>query len=284
MRSYEDQYLDIMERILNEGDVRNTRNAVVKSIFRPSIEIDMENEKYSSIENGVYSGKVPIVTSRKIFYKGVLGEIAAFLRGPNDVKDFEKFGCNYWNLWSREDGSMNLSYGNDWINWNSATREGTNINQVQNVINSISKDPYSRRHIITGWNPQAIHDGLSLPCCHTFYQWYVRGDYLDFMFYQRSADWAIGVPSNIVLAYIFNVIMSYHTGYRPGKVYMDFGDAHLYKDHWETAKEHINRKPLSPATYRFNPKDEDTLFDFIPENITISDYKYLSKLKYKLYK
>ena len=182
MKNFEKQYLDIANQILSTGFQANTRNAVTKSIFCPQIIIDLP------------PNEIPIITTRKMFYGGVFGEVAAFLRGPKSVSDFEKFGCNYWDYWADQSGDLVLSYGNDWINWNSATKAGTGINQIQNVIDSLRNDPHGRRHIVTGWNPEAIEDGLSLPCCHTFYQWYVTTDNtLEFMYYQRSADWMVGV-------------------------------------------------------------------------------------------
>ena len=179
MKSFEQQYLDICKTIIEEGYETNTRNAVTKSIFGPQLVINMKKQN-----------EFPLITTRKIFYEGVFGEVAAFLRGPKNIKDFEDQGCNYWKLWAdNKQGDITLSYGNDWINWGSSTRTGTGINQVANVINSLRYNPNDRRHIITGWNPAAVEDGLSLPCCHCFYQYNVSADNtLDLMYYQRSAD------------------------------------------------------------------------------------------------
>jgi thymidylate synthase len=274
MKSFEKQYLDIAKKILDEGYVIETRNAITKSIFGPQLIIDMKEPN-----------EFPIITTRKIFYKGVFGEVAAFLRGPKNIKDFEDQGCNYWKLWQdNDDGDITLSYGNDWIDWGSSTRNGTGINQIQNVINSIKNNPNGRRHIVTGWNPQAIEDGLSLPCCHTFYQWNVsHNNTLDLMYYQRSADFAVGVPSNMVMAYLMNLLMAEQTGYIPGKIIMNFGNAHLYDKHWEGMTKQIKRRPKNKfAKYELDMVGK-SLFRFTPDCIKISDYTHHDPIKYHLY-
>ncbi len=273
MNNFEKRYLEIAKDIMDNGYEVETRNAKTKSIFGAQLVIKLDE------------GEFPLLTTRKIFYNGLFGEVAAFLRGPKNIKDFEDQGCNYWKLWADNDeGDITLSYGNDWIDWNSSTREGTGINQVQNVIDSLKNDPHGRRHIITGWNPQALEDGLSLPCCHTFYQYNVSGDNtLDLMYYQRSADFMVGVPSNIAMAYLMLILMANETGMKVGKVIMNFGNAHIYEKHWEDAKEQIERKPLDNLPkYELN-MDGKSLFEFTKDCISISDYDNQGVIKYFLY-
>ena len=276
MKSFERQYLDIASRILSEGYETDTRNAVTKSIFGPQLIISMRDQN-----------EFPLLTTRKIFHKGIFGELAAFIRGPKNISDFEKQGCYYWKKWEdNKDGDITLSYGNDWINWGSSTRETgrVKINQVEDVIHSLKYDPNSRRHIITGWNPAAVHDGLSLPCCHCFYQYNVSADNtLDLMYYQRSADWAVGVPSNMAMAYLMLILMADEVGMSPGKVIMNFGNAHLYEKHWDDMKEQLKRKPKPNfAKYELDMVGK-SFFNFTPDCIKITEYVHDDPIKYYLY-
>jgi thymidylate synthase len=275
MTSFERQYLNIAKQILDTGYETETRNATTKSIFGPQLIIDM-----------LEPNEFPIITTRKIFYSGVFGEFAAFLRGPKNIKDFEDQGCNYWKLWAdNKEGEITLSYGNDWINWGSSTRYGTDINQIENVIHSLKYNPNDRRHIITGWNPAAVEDGLSLPCCHCFYQYNVSADNtLDLMYYQRSADWAVGVPSNIVMSYLMLILMAQEVGMIPGKVIMNFGNAHLYEKHWDDMREQITRKPKNMfAKYTLDMVGK-SIFNFTKDRIKIENYNHHTAINYYLYK
>ena len=212
---FEIDYAKIVADILVEGEVRRGRNGETKSTFVQTLQFDLKDG-------------FPLLNGRKIFYKGVLGELAAMLRGPKELADFERFNCNYWKQWAEDDGKLNVDYGNSWLNFGGA-------NQLRDLVKGLRTDPTGRRHIITGWNPANLPT-LSLPCCHLLYQWYVRdtGE-LDMMWYQRSADWMVGVPSDAVLAAAWNIILANEVGYIPGKVTMVFGDAHIYAEHYDGA-------------------------------------------------
>ena len=221
MKTFEESYVDLVKRVLTEGKVRDTRNAYTRSTFATTLEID-------SLKHGYF----PILQGRKIFYKGVLGELAAMLKGPKTLKDFKDEGCNYWAQWANEDGTIELDYGNAWRDFNG-------VNQLKNTVESLTLNPYGRRHLITGWNPSRLAT-LSLPCCHLLYQWYVTNDgYLDMIWYQRSVDVMVGLPSDIIVAAAWNIIMAAATGYKPGKLTFMMGDTHIYCSHESGAKQYL---------------------------------------------
>ena len=160
MQIYNQKYLNIAEDILRYGRQKEGRNGYTRSLPFKELEFDMRNHYF------------PLLTSRKIHYEGVLGEYAAIIRQPKNIKDFQKWGCNYWNEFGDPDtGELRLSYGNSWYNFNG-------VNQVRNVLNNLRSNPYDRRHIISAWNPEGMED-LSLPPCHFLYQFYLDEDKYD---------------------------------------------------------------------------------------------------------
>jgi thymidylate synthase len=265
MESTEKQYLDVAKQILENGELRKTRNGNTKSIFGAQIKVTELKE-----------GKFPLLTSRKHFYKGIAGEYSAFLKGPKNIKDFEKEGCNYWKLWAdNEDGDIRVDYGNAWLDFNG-------VNQIDYCLDLLKNDRTSRRIMISGWNPEhVINNELSLPCCHYMYQFYVSEDkYLNLKFIQRSVDWAIGCPSDIILASLMVLTFAKATGLKPGEIILDFTDVHLYEEHLDTMKEQING-----TTYDFPTYTEtltDSVYNFNSNQIKLDNYQYNGIIKYLL--
>jgi len=279
MWEYE-QYAKLIEKILQEGDKRKTRAGETYSIFGETITID------TSIE-------FPLLRGRKLFYKPVLGELSAFLHCPNNVKDFQSKGCNYWNEWGSKDqielfrdggrnygaGAITLDYGNKWVDFN-----GTN--QLENLIQSLKIDPTGRRHIITGWDPSNLVN-LDLPCCHLLYQWYVReGEFLDMIWYQRSVDVMVGLPSDIILAAAWNALIAHQVGLRPGKIKLVLADTHIYTNHIEPTIEYMrnvtNCLDKNYCVLNYELKEDATVLNFSPEMLTINNYDPCPAIKFKL--
>jgi thymidylate synthase len=262
--NYEKQYKQLVEKILSQGETKLTRNGKTISLFGESLEFNLSN------------GYFPLLTGRKMYYKGIIGELAAMLRGPEYIQDFEKFGCNYWKLWAQEDGFINVDYGNKWIDWDG-------VNQLDKLIKTLKTDPNNRRMIISGWDPTSI-DSLDLPCCHYAYQWYVRDDqYLDMLWNQRSADTMIGLPSDAVFAAAWNIAIANEVGLIPGKVKMILGDVHIYNEHVENAFQYLSSETYLPPTYIFSTRfPNQRTIDFIPDNLIIKGYKPQSNLKFEL--
>lgn len=261
MRSYELEYTMLVKRILDNGEVRQTRNAITKALFGCILNIDMSNPKSNT------EGYFPLLQGRKLFYKGMLGEFAAMIRGPKHVKDFEKWKCNYWKQWADEDGNLRLDYGNTWIDFNG-------FDQIEELRYLIKNNPMDRRLIVTGWKPDNLNR-LSLPCCHILYQWYIRDNmYLDMMWYQRSADTMVGIPSDVVLAATWNIALAKDMGYRPGKISMIFGDTHIYEQHCQLAESYLyefeNKEQKELPSYRHNPEIGKHIKDMLPTDFDIS--------------
>src|SRR5690606_25910133 len=171
---FERDYRDLVQKILEVGEYRQGRNGNTFSIFGATLVVDMRD-----------SNKFPLLIGRKMFYKGIFGEVAAMLRMPTHINDFKRWGCNYWDQWADKDGNINIDYCNLWRNFNG-------VDQLSELIDKLKNNPTDRRLLITGWKPDNL-DKLSLPCCHLLYQWYVTNDgYLDMMWYQRSAETMVG--------------------------------------------------------------------------------------------
>jgi len=260
--SFEINYKHLIDKVLTHGELRATRNGNTKALFAESLMFDL-GEGF------------PILTGRKMFYKGVLGELAAMLRGPKHVDDFKKFGCNYWGAWADEDGSLGLDYGNAWLDYNG-------VNQLEKVINSLKNNPFDRRMLIDSWRPDKL-DALSLPCCHYSYQFFVRGgEYVDMIWNQRSADTLIGIPSDAIFAAAWLTAIGSETKLIPGKVTMHFGDTHVYEEHVGSAIEYMKSKIYSLPKYEHNQKIGYPTVDFVPEDITLVDYQHGPAIKFEL--
>lgn len=260
--SYEADYKKLVKKILDTGELRAGRNGNTKAIFGETLTIDLN------------SG-FPLLTGRRIHYKGVLGELAAMLRGPKTLKDFKDYGCNYWDLWARPDGSIDIDYGNAWLDFNG-------VNQLEALVTGLVHNPHGRRHMVTGWRPDRL-DMVSLPCCHYAYQWYVRDNkYLDMLWHQRSVDTMIGLPSDVVFASAWNIILANEVGLIPGKITFTLGDTHIYEEHIEQAKEYLETLTLELPDYRLTAPKMACHTLFTPSWLEIENYSYLSEMKFEL--
>lgn len=272
VNSFEYAYRELVSDVLYTGSLRETRNGETRSVFGKTIQF-----------GNLASQLFPILVGRKYSYAGVLGEFAAFIRGPKHIDDFKKFGCNYWDMWAADDGSINVDYGNEWLA----------NDQVTNVLKSLREDPHGRRHLITGWRPENLAD-LSLPCCHYAYQFYVRTDYaghkhIDMLWHQRSTDVMLGLPADAILASLWVILIAKETGYLPGRVTMTLGDTHIYEDHYVAAKQYLHQsapqnldRALIQPTYRLS--EDATLLGFVPDMLTIDDYFPQPAIKMELIK
>jgi thymidylate synthase len=258
------KYKELIADILRNGADRPTRNARTRSVFGRSLVLPT-----------MADGNFPLITARKIFYKGILGELAAFLQGPQNVADFEKQGCNYWGLWANPEGDLNVDYGNLWRDFNG-------YDQLATLIDSLTTDPYGRRHIISAWKPDNLST-LDLPCCHYSYQWYVTNDdKLDMLWIQRSVDVMIGLPSDMVLAGAFNALIAKAVGLIPGSITMQLGDCHIYEPHLANSIEFLKRPVYDLPIFSIDP--QVSIDNFSNESITIKDYESGPAMKFELLK
>jgi thymidylate synthase len=268
--SVERHYKKLVEKVTFHGERRQIRNGSANSIFAVKFGIDC-----------LSSGHFPLLLGRRIFYKGVFGELAAFLRGPDKVSDFTAQGCNYWGDWADTDGSLRVDYGNKWLNFNG-------VNQLDSLREKLVNNPTDRRLIISSWDPGSL-DSLSLPCCHLLYQWYVRGGkHLDMIWYQRSVDLMVGLPSNIVLASAFNILLANNVGLLPGKISMMLGDVHIYDEHKNSVQKYLTQanKTLhyndSYPEYTVELKKGTAIEKMTSNSININKYYPQKPIKFEL--
>lgn len=268
MSRYERNYVQLVWRILREGSFRETRNQPTYSLFGEVLRVPT-----------LVEDKFPLLCGRKMYPKGVIGEMAAFLAGASTVKEFEESGCNYWDQWADEDGKLEIDYGRLWRNFNG-------VDQIAKVIETLKTNPADRRMIVSGWDPSRL-DQLSLPCCHMLYQWYVnpKTKQLDMIWYQRSVDVMIGLPSDVVLAAIWNILMAKAAGLKPGYITMMLGDTHIYADHYEAAKQYLRQAEnniLIEPTYHLH--SESSIDNFTPGDLRIVDYNPANPIKFEVFK
>ena len=272
-------YLPLIQKIIRTGEKRSTRAGDAYSIFGETLVVDISKE-------------FPLLRGRKMFYKPILGELAALLRGPKNVEDFNKFSCNYWDAWGAKPGDclydgeeakggeLQLDYGNAWLDFNG-------VNQLEELVHTLKTNPTDRRMIVTGWRPDRLKE-LSLPCCHLLYQWYVReGKYLDMVWYQRSVDTMIGLPSDIVLAAAWTMLLANECGYLPGKITMMLGDTHIYANHMASTVDYMRavEKRYSLAktdSHEYLLDKSATVFNFHPDMFDIVWYEPAPAIKFEL--
>lgn len=268
--NYETDYAEMLFKATQRKE-RQTRNAITRSYFGGVLEI-----------NTLRAGFFPALLGRKMYWQGIAGEMAAFLQGPNHVDDFKSMKCNYWDGFAKENGDLILDYGNAWLDFNG-------VNQLETVVDSLHKDPYGRRHLISAWRPDRLSK-LSLPCCHYGYQWYVNDeDELEMLWNQRSTDLAIGLPSDIFLAGLFNILMAQTIGLKPGNITMVLGDCHVYKSHLAGISTYLSQQHKVPAIHSLSKHAPGyyldpiaSVFNFHPSMFALERYTPQAPIKFKL--
>jgi thymidylate synthase len=274
MNQYERDYAGLIRDVLYRGERRQTRNGFTLSSFGKSFKVTGLSKSF------------PLLQGRKLFYKGVLGEFAAMLRGPKHIDDFKRFGCNYWDKFANPDGTIDIDYGNQWIDFNG-------VNQLKMLVESIMNDPHGRRHVINAWRPDRL-DKVNLPCCHFLYQFYVtKDDRVEMLWYQRSADVMIGIPSDVILAAIFLLLVCNETDRKPGDITMVFGDTHIYEEHVvgaETYLQGLKTIDYGTTSVKYKLSELASLSEwqykgpevFVPEHLEIENYMPLPAINFEL--
>jgi thymidylate synthase len=249
-------YLDLMQRILDEGVEKGDRTGTgTRSVFGHQMRF--------SLADGF-----PLVTTKKIHLKSVVGELLWFISGDTNVRWLREHGISIWDEWADENGDLGPVYGKQWRSW--AKPDGGTVDQIRWVLDEIRRNPDSRRLIVSAWNPAEL-DRMALAPCHCLFQFYVAEGRLSCQLYQRSADVFLGVPFNIASYALLTHMMAQATGLQPGDFVHSFGDAHLYLNHLEQARLQLSREPKSLPKLRLNPAVR-SLFDFTFDDITIEDY------------
>lgn len=249
-------YLDLLRLVLDEGKFKSDRTGTgTTSVFGAQARF--------SLRNGF-----PLLTTKKLHLKSILHELLWFLRGETNVRSLQEVGVTIWNEWADPDGNLGRVYGAQWCDWR--TPDGRSINQIDQVIEQIRRNPDSRRLIVSAWNPGEI-ETMKLPPCHLLFQFYVHDGVLSCQLYQRSADLFLGVPFNIASYALLTLMVAQVCGLEPGDFVHTFGDLHLYSNHMEQVKEQLSREPRSLPTMTLNPTVKN-IHDFKFEDFTLSNY------------
>lgn len=286
----EQQYLNLLEDILKNGKFKDDRTKTgTKSLFGRQLRYDL-------------SEGFPLLTTKKVFLKGIIYELLWFLRGESNIKYLVDNGVHIWDEWpykyyrQKNKGKKILTqeeyvekvkkdkkfakkwadlgpvYGVQWRHWK---RQGKKeVDQINTVIEDIKKTPFSRRLIVTAWNPGEIDDIVKregLPPCHTLFQFYVNDGKLSVQLYQRSADSFLGVPFNIASYALLLMMIAQVTRLKPGEFIHTFGDVHIYSNHIKQVKEQLKRKPKKLPRIKINPKVKD-ISKFRFEDFILEDY------------
>ena len=255
-------YKNLVNKILNKGKLRKTRSGNVISYFGTELDIDV-------------SEYFPLLTTKKMFFRGIIEELLWFLRGNTDSKYLENLGVNIWKGNSSkeyleslnlpyEEGDCGAIYGFQWRHWNApyidchSDYKDKGIDQISECLNLIKNDPNNRRIIISGWNVGQLNK-MALPPCHVLYQFYVEEDNLSVKMYQRSSDVFLGLPFNIASTSALLYLFAHLTNKKPDRVIITIGDTHIYTDHIDLIKEQIEKTPFELPKLIISNKEEENI-------------------------
>jgi thymidylate synthase len=257
-----EQYLLLLKHILETGVKKEDRTGTgTISIFGTQTRYDL-------------SKGFPLLTTKKLHMKSIIYELLWFLKGDTNVKWLNEHGVTIWNEWAGENGELGPIYGKQWTSWEG--KDGEKINQIQNAVDLLAKDPNSRRIIVSGWNVSDLQTLIkgkksAPPPCHTLFQFYVADGKLSCQLYQRSADVFLGVPFNIASYSLLTMMVAQVTGFKLGEFIHTTGDTHLYLNHLEQAKLQLTREPRKLPVMKIN-QSVKSIFDFKFEDFELTDY------------
>ncbi len=250
------QYLDLLEYVLTKGVKKEDRTGVgTRSVFGYQMRFDLKEG-------------FPLLTTKRLHLKSIIYELIWFLKGDTNVRFLQENGVNIWNEWADLKGELGPIYGEQWRSWSSGTGKG--IDQISNLIKDINSTPFSRRLIVTAWNPGDLNR-MALAPCHCLFQFYVADGKLSCQLYQRSADIFLGVPFNIASYALLTMMIAQVTNLIPGEFIHTLGDAHLYNNHIEQARVQLVRIPRNLPEMILDPSFRD-IFAFSYDGFKLSGY------------
>ncbi|RKH57035.1 thymidylate synthase [Corallococcus llansteffanensis] len=250
------QYLSLMDHVLRHGTRKGDRTGTgTLSLFGHQLRFDLAQG-------------FPLVTTKKLHVKSILHELLWMLRGDTSVRSLQEHGVTIWDEWANADGSLGPVYGHQWRSW--STPDGTPVDQMRQLVEGLKKSPDSRRHLVSAWNVADL-PVMKLPPCHVMFQFYVADGRLSCQLYQRSADIFLGLPFNIASYALLTMMVAQATSLVAHEFIHTLGDAHLYLNHVEQAKEQLTRAPRPLPRMRLNPDVKD-LFAFRYEDFTLEGY------------
>jgi thymidylate synthase len=210
----------------------------------------------------------PVVTTKKVHLRSIIHELLWFLKGESNISYLKENGVSIWDDWADANGNLGPVYGVQWRSW--PTPDGGKIDQIQQLVEGIKRNPDSRRHLVSAWNVAEVNQ-MALPPCHTMFQFYVANGTLSCQLYQRSADIFLGVPFNIASYALLTMMVAQVCGLKVGDFVHTFGDAHIYSNHFEQAKLQLSRAPKALPKMKLNPEVKD-IFDFRFEDFELVGY------------
>ena len=250
------QYLDILREIRANGVIKQDRTGTgTQSIFG--------TQSRYNLQEGF-----PLLTTKKVFLRGIIHELLWFIAGDTNIKYLLDNNVHIWDEWADENGDLGPVYGHQWRSW--PAPDGRKIDQLKNVIDTIKRNPDSRRLLVTAWNPGEV-DQMALPPCHCLFQFYVADGRLSCQLYQRSADTFLGVPFNIASYSLLTMMIAQECGLQPGDFIHTTGDTHIYLNHIEQVDLQLSRAPRPLPTMKLNP-DVKSVFDFRAEDFQLENY------------
>ena len=265
------QYLELLDHVMRHGTDRLDRTGTgTRGVFG--------HQTRYNLRDGF-----PLVTTKKVHFKSVVYELLWFLRGDTNVKFLQDNGVRIWNEWACPKGDLGPVYGKQWVSW--VGHDGKVVNQINDVVKSLQTDPFSRRHIVTAWNPTDIPD-MKLPPCHMMFQFHVTPvtgakNRLSCQLYQRSADLFLGVPFNIASYALLTHMVAQVCDLDVGDFIHTLGDAHIYSNHFEQVEMQLSRSPKPRPTLKLDKSVRD-IFSFKAENISLLDYDAHPHIKGKV--
>ena len=257
------QYLDLMRHVLEHGSEKTDRTGTgTLSVFGYQMRYDLAQG-------------FPLITTKKLHLHSIIHELLWFLQGDTNIRYLAENKVRIWDEWADEQGNLGPVYGAQWRSWRRS--DGSEIDQIKQLVENIKSNPDSRRLIVSAWNVGEI-ENMALPPCHAFFQFYVADGKLSCQLYQRSADVFLGVPFNIASYALLLMMVAQVTGLQAGDFVHTLGDAHLYKNHLEQAKLQLSRKPYDLPRMQINPQVDD-LLAFRFEDFELKDYQYHEHIK-----
>jgi thymidylate synthase len=249
-------YLDLMRHVLEHGALKSDRTGTgTRSVFGWQMRFDL-------------AAGFPLLTTKKLHLKSIIHELLWFLRGETNIRYLRENSVHIWDEWADAEGELGPVYGHQWRHWR--TPDGGEIDQIAALVEGLKKNPDSRRHVVTAWNPADV-TRMALPPCHALFQFHVADGRLSCQMYQRSADIFLGVPFNIASYALLTRMLAQICGYPAGDFVHTLGDAHLYDNHREQARLQLLREPRALPTMRINP-DVGDIFAFRFEDFTLEGY------------
>ncbi len=249
-------YLELVRHVLDHGTEKSDRTGTgTRSVFGYQLRFDL-------------GAGFPLLTTKKLHLRSIIYELLWFLRGETNVRFLQENKVTIWDEWAAADGELGPVYGYQWRSW--PAPDGRHIDQISGVIEDIRRNPDSRRLIVSAWNVADL-DRMALAPCHALFQFYVANGRLSCQMYQRSADVFLGVPFNVASYALLTMMVAQVCGLQPGDFIHTLGDAHLYSNHLDQAREQLGRAPRALPSMRLNPEIR-SIFDFKFSDFTLESY------------